>query len=98
MVTYIHKNGGGGRGREGHGQNVWQFVTMDICPSISLASDVPNLQLCLHLATQRNSKCFLLFLYNVYFATLSFTRLHVFMILVSLKVPFVCKICQNVVL
>ena len=59
MATYIHKNGGGEGWREGDGRNVWQFVTMDICPSISLASDVPNLQSCLHLATQRLFKVFL---------------------------------------
>ena len=59
MVTYIHKNGGGEGWREGDGRNVWQFVTMDICPSISLASDVSNLQSCLHLATQRFFKVFL---------------------------------------
>ena len=32
------------------------FVTIDICPSIYLASEVLNPQSCLHLATQRVSK------------------------------------------
>ncbi len=31
------------------------FVTIDICPSIYLASEVLNPQSCLHLATQRFS-------------------------------------------
>ena len=32
------------------------FVTIDICPSIYLASEVLNPKSCLHLATQRFSK------------------------------------------
>ena len=46
MVTYIHKTVGGGRGTAGDWVEMFgNFVTIDICLSTSLASEVLNHQL-----------------------------------------------------
>ena len=53
------------------------IVTIDICPSIYLASEVLNPQSCLHLATQRFSKCITHLLQSRYNQTCVLSNLQV---------------------